>query len=71
MTDMKQNTQMHYASVPMQSVGPFKLIGDVEVDDLMVPLATYENPLYGHRLLEVHALQRILEAFESRLLMSA
>ncbi len=35
-----------YASIPMQSVGPFKLIGDVEADDLMVPMATYESPLW-------------------------
>jgi len=35
-----------FANVPMQSVGPFKLIGDVEVDDLMVPMATYETPLW-------------------------
>ncbi|WP_127470212.1 hydroxymethylglutaryl-CoA reductase [Thiomicrorhabdus aquaedulcis] len=35
-----------FAAVPMQSVGPFKLIGDVVVDDLMVPLATYESPLW-------------------------
>jgi Hydroxymethylglutaryl-CoA reductase len=37
---------MHYASIPMQSVGPFKLIGEVETDDLMVPMATYETPLW-------------------------
>lgn len=30
----------------MESVGPFKLIGDVETDDLMVPMATYETPLW-------------------------
>jgi hydroxymethylglutaryl-CoA reductase (NADPH) len=30
----------------MQAVGPFKLIGDVEADDLMVPMATYETPLW-------------------------
>ncbi len=30
----------------MQSVGPFKLIGDVETDSLMVPMATYETPLW-------------------------
>ena len=30
----------------MQSVGPFKLIGDVVTDDLMVPMATYESPLW-------------------------
>lgn len=35
-----------YASIPMESVGPFKLIGDVETDDLMVPMATYETPLW-------------------------
>ncbi|VAW46593.1 Hydroxymethylglutaryl-CoA reductase [hydrothermal vent metagenome] len=35
-----------YASIPMQSVGPFKLIGDVETDNLMVPMATYESPLW-------------------------
>lgn len=35
-----------FASIPMQAVGPFKLIGDVEVDDLMVPMATYETPLW-------------------------
>jgi hydroxymethylglutaryl-CoA reductase (NADPH) len=35
-----------FANIPMQSVGPFKLIGDVETDDLMVPMATYETPLW-------------------------
>lgn len=35
-----------FAQIPMQSVGPFKLIGDVETDDLMVPMATYESPLW-------------------------
>lgn len=35
-----------FAQIPMQSVGPFKLIGDVETDDLMVPMATYETPLW-------------------------
>ncbi|MBD3755687.1 MAG: hydroxymethylglutaryl-CoA reductase [Gammaproteobacteria bacterium] len=45
---MKNHTAnpMHYASIPMQSVGPFKLIGEVETDDLMVPMATYETPLW-------------------------
>ncbi len=37
---------LDYASIPMQSVGPLKLIGDVEADALMVPLATYESPLW-------------------------
>jgi hydroxymethylglutaryl-CoA reductase (NADPH) len=35
-----------FAQIPMQAVGPFKLVGDVEVDDLMVPMATYETPLW-------------------------
>jgi hydroxymethylglutaryl-CoA reductase (NADPH) len=35
-----------FAQIPMQSVGPFKLIGDIETDDLMVPMATYETPLW-------------------------
>ncbi|WP_028487086.1 hydroxymethylglutaryl-CoA reductase [Thiomicrorhabdus chilensis] len=46
---MKKPTQTcnnAYASIPMESVGPFKLIGDVEADDLMVPMATYESPLW-------------------------
>lgn len=41
----EQATQT-FAQIPMQSVGPFKLIGDVETDDLMVPMATYETPLW-------------------------
>ncbi len=40
------NPTTQFAQIPMQSVGPFKLIGDVEVDDLMVPMATYETPLW-------------------------
>lgn len=50
---MKKNTQnptlsntASFATIPMQAVGPFKLIGDVEVDDLMVPMATFETPLW-------------------------
>ncbi|MDG6773967.1 hydroxymethylglutaryl-CoA reductase [Thiomicrorhabdus sp. ZW0627] len=41
-----QSSNTAYASIPMESVGPFKLIGDVETDDLMVPMATYESPLW-------------------------
>jgi len=41
---MNKNTT--YAQIPMQSVGPFKLIGDVNTDSLMVPMATYETPLW-------------------------
>lgn len=40
------NQTSQFAQIPMQSVGPFKLIGDVVVDDLMVPMATYETPLW-------------------------
>ncbi|MBO1923703.1 hydroxymethylglutaryl-CoA reductase [Thiomicrorhabdus sp. 6S3-12] len=46
---MKNNTETStqtFASIPMQAVGPFKLIGDVETDNLMVPMATYETPLW-------------------------
>lgn len=34
-----------FASIPMQTIGPLRLIGDVE-DEIMVPLATYESPLW-------------------------
>lgn len=46
---MKNNTQetvQNFAQIPMQSVGPFKLTGDLTTDDLMVPMATYETPLW-------------------------
>jgi hydroxymethylglutaryl-CoA reductase (NADPH) len=38
-----QKIQM--AQIPMQSVGPVQLIGDVFAE-VMVPLATYETPLW-------------------------
>ncbi|KUJ73528.1 hydroxymethylglutaryl-CoA reductase [Thiomicrospira sp. XS5] len=44
--ESSDKTAMHFAQVPMQSVGPFKLIGEVDTDDLMVPMATYESPLW-------------------------
>jgi hydroxymethylglutaryl-CoA reductase (NADPH) len=34
-----------YASIPMQTVGPLRLIGDLN-DEVLVPLATYEIPLW-------------------------
>ncbi|KUJ71860.1 hydroxymethylglutaryl-CoA reductase [Thiomicrospira sp. WB1] len=43
---MTQNKDGAFAQIPMQSVGPVKLIGDVEADDLMIPMATYETPLW-------------------------
>jgi 3-hydroxy-3-methylglutaryl-coenzyme A reductase (EC 1.1.1.34) len=44
--ESSDKTAMHFAQIPMQSVGPFKLIGEVDTDDLMVPMATYESPLW-------------------------
>ncbi|GAB6034559.1 hydroxymethylglutaryl-CoA reductase [Galenea microaerophila] len=40
------HTPSHYAQIPMKSVGPLKLIGDIEAEDILVPLATYETPLW-------------------------
>ncbi len=34
------------AAVPMRTIGPVKLIGPVVDDEIMVPLATYELPLW-------------------------
>ncbi|PIQ42748.1 MAG: hydroxymethylglutaryl-CoA reductase [Gammaproteobacteria bacterium CG11_big_fil_rev_8_21_14_0_20_46_22] len=36
---------MSYANIPMKSVGPLKLVGDVDAE-VLVPLATYETPLW-------------------------
>ncbi len=35
-----------HAHVPMRTIGPVKLIGSVVNDEIMVPLATYELPLW-------------------------
>lgn len=35
-----------FAQIPMRSVGPLKLTGAVNADDIMVPMATYETPLW-------------------------
>lgn len=35
-----------FAEIPMRSIGPLCLTGDVTADDIMVPLATYETPLW-------------------------
>ena len=40
------SNQTPFAQIPMRSVGPLKLIGDVDDDNIMVPLATYETPLW-------------------------
>ena len=34
------------AAVPMQAIGPVKLVGTEVQDEIMVPLATYETPLW-------------------------
>ncbi|MCI4410294.1 MAG: hydroxymethylglutaryl-CoA reductase [Thiotrichales bacterium] len=34
-----------FAAIPMQTIGPMKLIGDIN-DEVVVPLATYETPLW-------------------------
>ena len=36
-----------YANVPMQTIGPMKLIGKEINDEVIVPLATYETPLWA------------------------
>jgi len=36
-----------YANVPMQVVGPVKIVGAEVKDEVMVPLATYETPLWA------------------------
>ncbi|WP_202978295.1 hydroxymethylglutaryl-CoA reductase [Thiomicrorhabdus sediminis] len=46
MKEISETNVQPFAQIPMQAVGPFKLIGDVETDDLMVPMATYETPLW-------------------------
>jgi len=40
------SNQTAFAQIPMRSVGPLKLIGDVVDDHICVPLATYETPLW-------------------------
>ena len=42
---MKTDAQS-FATVPMKNVGPVKIIGPEMDDEVMVPLATYESPLW-------------------------
>lgn len=35
-----------YATIPMQTIGPLKLTGPVVQGDILVPMATYETPLW-------------------------
>lgn len=37
---------MNHANIPMKNVGPIKIIGTSVNDEIMVPLATYESPLF-------------------------
>ncbi|WP_024850535.1 hydroxymethylglutaryl-CoA reductase [Hydrogenovibrio kuenenii] len=46
MTTESINQTLSFAQIPMESVGPLKLIGDVSTDDIMIPMATYETPLW-------------------------
>ncbi len=38
--------EQSFAQVPMRTIGPVKLIGNVVDDEVLVPLATYELPLW-------------------------
>lgn len=42
---MKTDAQT-FATVPMQTIGPLKITGPEMDDEVMVPLATYESPLW-------------------------
>ena len=43
---MSKETPAAHAHIPMQHVGPIKLIGPEVAGDIMAPLATYEAPLW-------------------------
>lgn len=43
---MKPQAGTAFATVPMQMVGPIKIAGPEVSDEVMVPLATYESPLW-------------------------
>lgn len=42
---MRPNLEVSYASVPMSAIGPIKINGEVN-DEVNVPLATFESPLW-------------------------
>ncbi len=46
MTQVTQAMTEVFAAVPMQSIGPIKLSGDIS-DEVMLPLATFETPLWA------------------------
>lgn len=35
-----------FAAIPMRTIGPIKIVGQVLEDEVMVPLATFESPLW-------------------------
>ena len=41
-----EGMEQSIAQVPMHTIGPVKLIGPVVDDEVMVPLATYELPVW-------------------------
>lgn len=43
---MKPKATITYAPIPMQIVGPIKIIGPVMQDEVYAPLATFESPLW-------------------------
>ena len=43
---MKTQASTEFARVPMQVVGPIKIVGSEVNDEVRVPLATYETPLW-------------------------
>jgi hydroxymethylglutaryl-CoA reductase (NADPH) len=43
---MKETATQDFAQVPMQTVGPIKIVGSEVNAEVMVPLATYESPLW-------------------------
>lgn len=43
---MRWQTTEQIATIPMRSIGPIKMIGPELVDEVLVPLATFETPLW-------------------------
>ena len=43
---MKSKPTIAFAPIPMQAIGPIKIIGPVIQDEIVVPLATFESPLW-------------------------
>jgi len=42
----KDSSLTHFAEIPMQTIGPVKITGPVVDAEVMVPLATFETPLW-------------------------